>query len=93
MKGGGGGGNKLKLKHWQKNEYRKVLTWMIVVCNREKLISIISNKSFIVCVKWLYQMTHDRKSQMKRMKMKDTEVNTLLKIAYETVRKLICEQS
>ena len=33
------GGDKLKLKHWHKSEYRTVLTWMIVICNREKLIS------------------------------------------------------
>ena len=33
------GGDKLKLKHWHKSEYRTVLTWMIVICNKEKLIS------------------------------------------------------
>ena len=33
------GGDKLKLKHWHKSEYRTVLTWMMVICNRGKLIS------------------------------------------------------
>ena len=33
------GGDKLKLKRWHKSEYRTVLTWMIVICNREKPIS------------------------------------------------------
>ena len=31
------GGDKLKLKHWHKSEYRTILIWMIVICNREKL--------------------------------------------------------
>ena len=34
----GRGGDKLKLKHWHKSEYQTVLTWMIVIYNRGKLI-------------------------------------------------------
>ena len=37
------GGDKLKLKHWPKSEYQAVLTWMIVICYREKLISNKTN--------------------------------------------------